>query len=288
MSGDAPIDRRAFLRSAVGVAAAGAVLGPGRALSHVADRAERSRLGTIGLQLYTVRALMDRDVEGTVAAVAAIGYREVELAGLHGKTAAQMRAILDRHRLACPSSHISMQGVRGNWSRTLDDAAALGQTYIVCPWIDEPDRTVDGYARVAHELTRAGEASHARGIQLAYHNHDYEFVPIAGRLPYDILLAESDPRLVQVELDIFWIVKGGQDPLAYFRRYPGRFPLLHAKDIARDGTMVDVGQGTIDWAAIFEHGKAAGVRHTFVEHDEPRAPIADARASFEYLRRLRF
>lgn len=264
--------------------AAGAILGAGEPWA----RGRRARLGAIGLQLYTVRGLMDRDVEGTVAAVAGIGYREVELAGLHGKTAAQMRAILDRHGLACPSSHISMQDIRGDWARTLNDAAALGQSYIVCPWINEPDRTIDGYTRVAHELTRAGDASRARGIQLAYHNHDFEFAPIAGRLPYDILLAESDPRLVRMELDIFWIVKGGQDPLVYFARYPGRFPLVHAKDTTKDGRMTDVGQGTIDWPAIFAHGKEAGVRHTFVEHDDPPSPIADAKASYVYLRGLTF
>ncbi|HEY7878960.1 MAG TPA: sugar phosphate isomerase/epimerase, partial [Gemmatimonadaceae bacterium] len=242
----------------------------------------------IGLQLYTVRGLMDHDLAGTIAEVARIGYREVELAGLHGKTAKEMRVIVDRAGLTVPSSHISMQDVRGDWSRTLDDAATLGQTYIVCPWIDEPDRTVDGYTRVAHELTRAGEASRARGIQLAYHNHDYEFTPVGGRLPYDILLAESDPSLVQLELDIFWIVKGGQDPLAYFARFPGRFPLVHAKDMTKDGTMVDVGSGSIDWRAIFAHSKQAGVQHTFVEHDEPASPIAETKASYEYLRALRF
>jgi len=264
--------------------AAGALLGP-RAL---AGRRRSTRLGELGLQLYGVRHLMDQDLEGTIAAVAAIGYHEVELAGLHGKTAAEMRAILDRHGLRARSSHSSMQDIRGNWDRTLDDAVTLGQTYIVNPWIDEGERTVAGYTKAAHEMTAAAGAARARGLGFAYHNHDFEFARVDGTLPYDILLAESDPALVKMELDIFWIVKGGQDPLTYFARHPGRFPMIHAKDITKDGRMVDVGQGTIDWREIFRHARQAGIEYTFVEHDEPPSPIADARVSYDYLRALRY
>lgn len=269
--------------------AAGALLGS-PALARAARRtgATDARLGHLGLQLYTVRDLMDHDVEGTIAAVAAIGYREVELAGLHNKTAKEMRAILDRHGLRARSSHISMQDIRRNWASTLDDAATLGQTYIVNPWIDEPERTVAGYTKAAHEMTAAAEAAKSHGIGFAYHNHDFEFARVGGKLGYDILLAESDPKLVKMELDIFWIVKGGQDPLAYFARQPGRFPMVHAKDITKDGKMVDVGQGAVDWREIFRHSKQAGIEYTFVEHDEPPSPIADAKTSYEYLNALTF
>src|SRR6185437_12358200 len=247
-----------------------------------------ARLGDLGLQLYTVRNLMDKDVEATIAAVAAIGYREVELAGLHNKSAKEMRAILDRHGLRARSSHSSMQDIRRNWPRTLDDAATLGQTYIVNPWIDEPERTVAGYTKAAHEMTAAAEAARAHGLGFAYHNHEFEFARVDGKLPYDILLAESDPKLVKMELDIFWIVKGGQDPLAYFTRHAGRFPMIHAKDMTKDGKMVDVGQGAIDWPNILRHARKAGLEYAFVEHDDPPSPIADARVSYEYLRPLTF
>lgn len=282
-------ERRDFLRNAGGMLAAGVLLGA-RAVPHVArsQSAPKARLGQLGLQLYTVRSLMDRDVEGTIAAVAAIGYKEVELAGLHDKTAKEMRAILDRHGVRARSSHSSMQDIRRNWDRTLDDAATLGQTYIVNPWIDEPERTVAGYTKAAHEMTVAAEAARKRGIGFAYHNHDFEFAPVDGRLGYDILLAESDPALVKMELDIFWIVKGGQDPLRYFAQHAGRFPMIHAKDITRDGRMVDVGKGTIDWPRIFRYAKRAGLEYTFVEHDEPPSPIADAQTSFTYLHGLTF
>lgn len=278
--------RREFLRSAGGMFAAGVVLGPS---ALVRPRAPRNdRLGHLGLQLYGVRHLMDKDVEGTIAAVAAIGYREVELAGLHNKSAREMRAILDRHGLRARSSHSSMQDIRRNWSRTLDDAATLGQTYVVNPWIDEPERTVAGYTKAAHEMTAAAEAARAHGLGFAYHNHEFEFARVDGKLPYDILLAESDPKLVKMELDIFWIVKGGQDPLAYFTRHAGRFPMIHAKDMTKDGTMVDVGQGAIDWRDILRYARKAGLEYTFVEHDDPPSPIADARVSYEYLRPLTF
>jgi len=247
-----------------------------------------AKLGAIGIQLYSVRGLLDRDVEGTLAALAAIGYREVELAGLHGKTPGEMRTILDRHGLLAPSSHIGMQDIRGDWARTLEGAAALGQRYIVCPWIDEVDRTPDGLKRVAEAFNGAGAAARRAGIQFAYHNHDFEFTPVGGRLPYDILLEECDRSLVQMELDVYWIRKGGGDPLAYFRRWPGRFPLIHVKDMAKDGSMVDVGQGTIDWRALFAHAREAGIAHSFVEHDDPPSPLADVRASYRFLRALEF
>jgi len=269
--------------------AAGVLLGsPARAGTAWRIGVLDARLGQLGLQLYTVRNLMDQDVERTIAAVAAIGYREVELAGLHNQTAKEMRAILDRHGLRARSSHSSMQDIRRNWPQTLDDAATLGQSYIVNPWIDEPERTVDGYTKAAREMTAAAEAARAHGIGFAYHNHDFEFARVGDKLGYDILLAESDPTLVKMELDIFWIVKGGQDPLGYFARQPGRFPMVHAKDITKDGDMVDVGQGTIDWRTIFRHAEQAGIEYTFVEHDEPPSPIADAKTSYEFLHALTF
>lgn len=266
--------------------AAGALLGPSALVRVGASRADR--LGRLGLQLYGVRHLMDQDVESTIAAVAAIGYREVELAGLHNKTAKEMRAILDRHGLRARSSHSSMQDIRRNWARTLDDAATLGQTYIVNPWIDESERTIAGYTKAAREMTTAAEAARKHDLGFAYHNHEFEFARIDGKLPYDILLAESDPHLVKMELDIFWILKGGQDPLAYFSRHAGRFPMIHAKDMTKGGKMVDVGQGAIDWRGVLRAARKAGLEYTFVEHDEPPSPIADAKVSYEYLLALTF
>ncbi len=240
----------------------------------------------LGIQLYTVRTVMAKDADGTLAALAGIGYQEVELAGLHGMTPRDFRAMLDRHGLSAPAAHVSLDEMRGDWARALEGAATLGNRYVVCPWIAEPDRTPEGYKRIAALLNTAGRAAREAGITVAYHNHEFEFDSLGATTGYDILLAECDAELVQMELDLFWIRKGGRDPLDYFARLPGRFPLVHVKDMARDGTMVDVGTGAIDFARIFAQAGQAGIRHYFVEHDEPPSPLDSARTSYEGLRRV--
>jgi sugar phosphate isomerase/epimerase len=248
-----------------------------------------AKLDRIGIQLYTVRGLMERDPNATLGALAAIGYREVEFAGLYGRSATDFRRMLDSHNLTAPAGHVSIQDIRTALSRLLDDAATLGWRWIVCPWIDERERTLPGYRRVAADLNRAGESARAVGLRMGYHNHEFEFARLAdGTVPYDILLEELDPQLVDMELDLYWIVHGGGDPLAYFQRQPGRFPLLHVKDRTRSGTMVDVGDGAIDFGRIFASAATAGTRHYFVEHDQPEAPLDFARNSFVYLSRLRY
>jgi sugar phosphate isomerase/epimerase len=139
-------------------------------------------------------------------------------------------------------------------------------------------------------LNRAGEAAARAGIHFAYHNHDFEFIALDGRLPYDVLLQATAPRHVTFELDLYWITRGGQDPLAYFARWPGRFRLVHVKDSdgPPDHRMADVGSGTIDWGRIFAHGKQAGIEHFFVERDDAPEPLASIAASYAYLHKLRF
>src|SRR6266571_1209784 len=194
-----------------------------------------------------------------------------------------------RHGLAAPAAHVSL--APNEWRAALDAAPVIGHRYLVVPWIAaEARRTLDDYKRMAQRFNQAATAARAAGIQFAYHNHDFEFVPMDGRLPYDVLLAETDPHLVQLEIDLYWITKGGQDPLTYFARWPGRVPLVHVKDSAGppDHRMVDVGAGTIDWKRIFAQGEQAGIRHCFVEHDAPANAFASIRASYEYLKRLEF
>lgn len=272
--------RREFL-GAVGAA----TLGSDRLFSRLPPAA--SRLGSLGVQLYTVRGLMQSDFEGTLRRVAGIGYRQVEFAGYFNHDPHAVKGILDGLRLAAPSSHIPIEMLESGWERMLEDARTMGHRYLVVAWTPaERRRTLDDWRRIGDLFTRAGRAARAAGIQFAYHNHDYEFVPLEGRLPFDVLLQASDPDLVKIEMDLFWIRKGGQDPLEYFRRWPGRFPLVHVKDMTADGHMADVGSGAIDWRAIFAHREQAGIQHYFVEHDEPADPIASIRASFNYLNRL--
>ena len=250
------------------------------------------QLDRIGIQLYTVRRDFQRDVEGTLAKVAEIGFKEVEFAGYPQGTGPSLRGLLDRHGLSAPSSHVGVRALRTDWKRALDEAAAVGQRYIVVPSIGSEDRgSLDDWKRMAALFNRAGEEAKGHQIQFAYHNHDFEFVPIDGTIGYDVLLAETDPKLVQLELDLYWIIKGGRDPLDYFARYPGRFPLLHVKDM--DATpnrgFADVGKGTVDFKRIFQQADKAGVKHYFYEQDvTPGAPLDSAKASFDYLKALRY
>ena len=279
-------DRRDFIR-AVGAVAVGQVLQP-RAPSPQ-PRAAR-RLSRIGLQLYTVRDEMEKDFDGTIAKVAATGYSEVEFAGYFKKTPAQVKAVLERNHLAAPSSHIGPLEP-DKLPALLDEARAIGHRYVVIPWIPvESRKTLDDWKRVGESFNKAGQQAHDAGLQLAYHNHDFEFAPVEGRIPYDVLLEATDPKLVQLEMDLYWITKGGQDPLSYFARWPGRIPLVHVKDSmgAPDNKMADVGAGKIDWKKIFAREDQAGIQHFFVEHDQPREAFASIRASYDYLKKLEF
>ena len=259
--------------------------------------ASAKRIERIGVQLYTVRSLLPGDFDGTLARIAEIGYREVEFAGYFGRTPLQVREALQRAGLTAPSAHVPYEAIEEGWDATLHTARLIGHEYLVCAWIpEERRRTLDDWHQVAARLDQAATAARTAGIQLAYHNHSYEFVPVAGRLPYDVLLEATDSALLQLELDVFWITFGGGDPLDYFARYPGRFPLVHVKDMQRKPTpdvapervMTDVGKGTIDWKRVFRHAGQAGIKHYFVEHDEPPVPLQSLRASYTYLKQLTF
>ncbi|OLC92610.1 MAG: hypothetical protein AUH86_18670 [Acidobacteria bacterium 13_1_40CM_4_58_4] len=268
------------------------------------------KIDRIGLQLYTVRDAMKTDFEGTIAKVAATGYKEVEFAGYFDHSPEDVRAVLDKNSLAAPSAHVTYEMVEKKWPETLEAAKIVGHSYIICPWVDEKQRAEPGgWKRAADLFNRAGEASQKAGIQFGYHNHSFEFDPadsLGDKLPYDFLLAELDPKLVTMELDLCWINVAGKDPLAYFDKYPGRFPLVHVKDFVRDptvsssfsgatgpsvmfkGRLADVGQGSIDWKRIFAHSGKAGIKHYFVENDEPKSAFDDIKISYTYLRDLKF
>jgi sugar phosphate isomerase/epimerase len=253
---------------------------------------------------------MKTDFEGSIAKVAASGYKEVEFAGYFDHAPKDVRAIIDRNGLSAPSCHVGYDIVDKQWPETLDAAHAVGHRYIICPWIDEKQRAEpDGWKRAADLFNRAGEASRNAGIQFGYHNHAFEFVPadsLGGILPYDFMLARTDPGFVVMELDLCWIVAAGKDPIAYFDKYPGRFPLVHVKDWIKDGTvssgyegalgpslkatgrLADVGKGVIDWTRILAQSDKGGIKHYFVEHDEPKSAFESIKISYTYLNNLHF
>ena len=278
---------------------------------------EAHSINPIGLQLYTVRAAMKTDFEGTIAKVAATGYKEVEFAdilkpnaGYFGRSSKAVRELLDKNGLVAPSAHAGYDIVEKKWPEALEAAKIVGHRYIICPWIDEKQRAeAGGWKRAFDLFNKAGEESKKAGVQFGYHNHSFEFQEdksLGGKLPYDFLLAETDPKLVAMEMDLCWISVAGKDPLAYFEKYPGRFPLVHVKDWVKDassnsgyqgamgqsvrygGRMADVGQGSIDWKNLFAHAGKAGIQHYFVENDDPKSAFDDIKISYNYLHELRF
>jgi sugar phosphate isomerase/epimerase len=244
----------------------------------------------IALQMYTVRDDAARDFIGTLREVAGIGYAGVEFAGTGGLSAAELRRLLDDLGLRVAGSHTALNELEGNLNAALDFSQAIGNTFVVCPWLPQERRgSADGYRALGDLLNRAGAACKERGLQLCYHNHDFEFQQFDGQYGLDILYAATDPNLVQAELDTYWIKKAGVDPAAYIRQYAGRAPLIHLKDMAADekGSFAEVGEGTQDWPSIFAASEAGGAQWYIVEQDTcPRPPLESIAISLRNLKRM--
>lgn len=241
---------------------------------------------TLGLQLYTVRSLLAKAFDHTLESVAAIGYREVEFAGYHGRAAAAVRASLEQHGLRAPSAHVPVDATGDAWARLVDDAAIVGHRWLTLPWVDGRRWDADRWRRLAATLNERGAAAARAGLRVAYHNHDFE---LQGQspLPLELLLAETDPALVDFELDVYWLAAAGRDPVTWLTRHP-RFRMLHLKDSAGgpEHRMVDVGAGVIEWGAVLAAARRQGALHCFVEHDAPASPLASAAASYAHLAAL--
>ena len=291
------MNRRTFLETVTTVTAA--TLFSGR----MGWAAAEHKINKIGVQLYTVRDLMKDDFEGTIAKVAQVGYKEVEFAGYFGRTGQQVRAVLDKNGLTAPSTHVQYDELDDKFPSVIETSKAIGLKYIICPWIPEELRkSPDIWKKAAEKFNHCGEQSKKAGMQFGYHNHWFEFLPTDGKLPYDELLKACDANLVKMELDLCWITAAGADPLKYFNAYPGRFPLVHVKDLKtipkvtsggaqNYGDTVDlteVGSGVIDWKRIFAQSEKAGIKHYIVEHDHPKKPLESITTSYEYLNKLRW
>ncbi|HYM76406.1 MAG TPA: sugar phosphate isomerase/epimerase [Candidatus Dormibacteraeota bacterium] len=291
------MDRRSFLITA-GTATAATLL-----TSRFSLAAAEHKIDKVGVQLYTVRDLMKDDFEGTIAKVAQIGYKEVEFAGYFGRTGQQVRAVLDKNGLKAPSTHVQYDELDDKFPAVIETSKTIGLEYIICPWISEELRkNPDIWKQASEKFNKAGELTKKAGMQFGYHNHWFEFLPVDGKLPYDELLKLCDAKLVKMEMDLCWISTTGTDPVKYFDKYPGRFPLVHVKDVKtmpkitsggaqNFGDTVDlteVGSGVIDWKRIFAHADTAGIKHYVVEHDHPKQPIESIKGSYEYLSKLRW
>ena len=254
----------------------------------------------IGLQLYTVRDAMGKDVAGTLAKVAELGYTSVEASyndgkyyGLEPKAFAEL---LKKNNLIMPSSHYllgeAMKGkgtILNDWDKAAEDAASIGQKYMVCAWLAPSERgNLDHYKKLAEEFNKAGETSKKAGLQFCYHNHDFEFIQENGKYPYEILLDNTDKNLVKMEIDLYWLTKANQDPIALIDKHPGRFPLWHVKDMDKTEKKMftEVGNGVIDFKKIFTKANKAGLKYFFVEQDVcPGNPFDSISQSIGYIKK---
>jgi sugar phosphate isomerase/epimerase len=291
-------NRREFLVHSGAIASGAFFLGHGDLFA--AGSGRPAWPGPIGLQLYTVRQAMKTDPAGTLKRVAEAGYKEVETGG--GTTSASdLKNDVENARLTAVSTHWSYEEAkdRERWAKAIDYVHTLGAHYMVVSF--SMAKTAAEWHEIADTFNRAGKECKAADLQFAYHNHLQEFIPIGDSNGYTIITSSTDPKLVQLEMDIFWITWAKQDPLVWFRKYPGRFSLLHIKDRKKDITwdprkfpahgqqpFAPVGQGAIDWKRIFLHVKEAGAKHVFVEQDETDgSPFVAIRQSYEYLHGLR-
>jgi sugar phosphate isomerase/epimerase len=285
------------------------------AMASIDARAAQSGLGPlnrpIGLQLHTVKEAVAKDLPGTLQRLAAIGYREVELADVGTRTAAELRNLLADNGLACPSIHMSMAELQPSAEQKIEFARALGAQYLVCsfPWTaDSRFRnsnavqgiaagiTLDDWKWNAAQLNRVGELARNAGVRCGYHNHNMEFRSYDGVVAFDELLRLTDPALVTIELDIAWVATAGVDPLHYLTKHADRVSLLHVKEVRKDLRVVrdrleaqttELGRGKIDWKKLFAAMDPAQIRHYFVEQENfDRPPLEAVKISYDYLRGL--
>jgi sugar phosphate isomerase/epimerase len=275
-------NRREFLKiSAVG--SVGMML-VGSASASALAAVDRKSFG-VGIQLYTIRDAMAADVRGTLKKVSDMGYKNLELAGysngkFYGFSAADFKKIVGDLGMVALSSHsaVESKGITVESAKLMADAhAALGVKYCVQPWVNDEDRTIEKYKKMIGDWNKVGKIMKEVGIQFGYHNHNFEFKKVDGLIPYyDVFMKEMDKNLITMELDLFWASKAGQDPIAMFKKYPGRFQLLHFKDMRTNqppffdvikDDICSVGEGVIDFKKIWAAKETAGAKYLFVEDD---------------------
>ncbi|MFD1147149.1 sugar phosphate isomerase/epimerase family protein [Saccharothrix hoggarensis] len=269
--------RRTFLGTAL---AAGAAVALPTAASASDQGHRRVPRESISIQLYTLRGIMGDDPEPVLSALADIGYRKVELAGTYGRGAAEFAAVLRRCGLRASSSHV---GIDGDLDRVIADAHTLGHKYVVVPWVNYA--TIAEWRAFTARLEAAGDKLRQAGLSLGYHNHAHEFATVEGVRPIDVITTGTTRRNVHLELDLYWAVTGGVDPVDVWRAHFPRVRQFHVKDRAADGSFADLGTGTIDFAEIF---RRTNVAEYIVENDQPRDALETARIGYEYLANLRF
>jgi sugar phosphate isomerase/epimerase len=283
------ISRRSFLQS-------------GTAAATLAAMGHAKNLKAVGVQLYTVRGVLPEKPAETLKAIDAIGYREIE--GTQG--------LLDKILSALPGTNLKpvsihidstvvTKGSPDDLARALDKFKTSGFSFVVFPYLPPAERgNLDVIKKLADTLNKAGEKCRAAGLRFCYHNHAFEFEPMDGSTPMATLFGNTDPKLVGIEMDLFWVSVAGQDPVSMLQKYKGRVPLVHLKDKAKDTpnrfnegvprtAFKEVGNGTLEWSKILKAADSVGVEHYFVEQDQtPADPIDSLRQSFQFISKVNF
>jgi sugar phosphate isomerase/epimerase len=254
------------------------------------------KLKKIGLQLYTLRDTIGADPKGVLEKVSSFGYKELETYSyadgkIFGMDFTEFCKFTKGLGMDVVSGHYGLDKIKGDtWKKAVEDAKKNGQKYMVVPYINEPDRkSIDDYKKICADLNAAGEVCNKNGIRFGYHNHAFEFETVDGQIPFDVMLKELDHKNVGMEMDIFWVVNAGQDPIKYFEKHPGRFEQWHVKDMNKNdrNKNADVGTGSIDYKPIFAKAKLSGMKHWYVEQESyPGAPIDSVAASAKFLKNL--
>ena len=245
---------------------------------------------TIGLQLYSLRNEIKDDLPGSLEKISNIGYKNLEAAGyqdgkFYGMNPAVFKSLVEDHGMKLTSSHVTFE--KDEISTVLQAHKEAGVKYMVWPWLsNEQRKSLDSYKIVIEKFNTIGELCNQNGLQFGYHNHAFEFTPIEGVIPYDLLLESTDPDFVFMQIDLYWAVYAGIDPIAYFEKYPGRFKLWHVKDMlaGEQKEMTEVGTGVIDYKKIFESASLSGMKEFFVEQDVIRGDgFESVKKSFDYM-----
>jgi sugar phosphate isomerase/epimerase len=253
-------------------------------------RAEHKPGKNVGIQLYSVREDMLTDAAGTLTKLAKIGYKEIESAksqkgNYYGLSAKEIKKITSDLGISLVSGHVQIDA---DWKQSIDQAAEAGQTYLICSVLPGKGQTIENYQRSADIFQKSAEECKKSGLTFGYHNHEYEFEKVGEQTLYDILLDRTDPAMVKMELDLGWVIATGSDPDFYFKKYPGRFPLWHLKDMdLKLKHSTEFGKGGIDIKKLLASADQSGLKHIFIEQEEyTRPPIESAAYDLKYLKNL--
>ena len=288
--------RKKFLKTATAGLAITAITGKLIGCSPASALGNSGNIKNFGLQLYTLRDVLPKEPKGILKQVAAMGYKQIEsyegAQGMFwGMKNTEFKKYMDDLGMKIVSSHCD---INKDFERKANEAAEIGMKYLIDPWVG-PQKDIDIFKKVAETFNARGEVCKKAGLRFGYHNHDYPFVAVDGQLPMDVMIQNTDPALVDFEMDIYWVVAAGEDPVKWFEKYPGRFKLSHIKDrkknvplSVKDASVV-AGEGSIDYPKILREGQKKGLEYYIIEQEsyEGTTPLEAAKGNAEYMKKLK-